>query len=282
MIYNLIADAGSTKTDWVLTDGIGEETARFRTPGLNAMLASDNEISRNMHEVYAHLPSGYEIVNVSYYGAGCATTEVCRKIEESLRRHLGAQNAEVCSDLLGAARSLLGGRRGIACILGTGSNSCEYDGKRIVKNVPALGYVLGDEGSGAVLGRRFVSDAFKGLLPARVAEEFLAEYGLSLGDVLARVYRQAAPNRFLASLTPFIKRHLDCPEVAGCVEEEFDRFFERNILRYPSASENGIYVTGGIGYHFRALFERSGDRHGIRVNEITENPLDGLVRYHRS
>ena len=281
MEYTLIADAGSTKIDWAL---VGQDRAgalRFSTTGLNALLADAAEISRVMLEAESRIPSDVNITEIHYYGAGCATPEICGKLRQALEETIGASGrVAVDSDLLGAARSLLGDRRGIACILGTGSNSCLYDGSAIERNIPSLGFILGDEGSGASLGKRLVADAFKGHLPRTVADRFLEEYGLSLGDILDKVYRSPAPSRFLASLVPFLHSHLWNPYVYSLVMTEFRSFLTRNVSPYAGSRSLPISFTGSIAFHFADILREAADELGFTVGEITRQPLDGLIRYH--
>lgn len=280
MEYTLIADAGSTKIDWVLVGSDRTGALRFGTTGLNALLADAAETSRVMLEAESRIPAGVNITEIHYYGAGCATPEICDKIRRALEETIGAGRVSVESDLLGAARSLLGDRRGIACILGTGSNSCLYDGSAIERNIPSLGFILGDEGSGASLGKRLVADAFKGHLPQTVAERFLEEYGLTLGEILDKVYRSPAPSRFLASLVPFIHGHLWNPYVYSLVMNEFRSFFTRNVSPYAGSRALPISFTGSIAFHFADILRKAADELGFTVGEITRQPLDGLIRYH--
>ena len=206
----LIADSGSTKTDWVLADGAGIK-ARLQTQGINPFHQKEDDIRAILHSMCEVQASMCEIY---FYGSGLR-----KELEPTMERLLHeafpkAVSVEVHSDLLGAARAVCGRREGIACILGTGANSCLYDGQNIVGNTPPLGYVLGDEGSGAVLGRQLLNALYKGFLPASLLNDFQAFTGMTMGDVIARVYRQPMANRFLASLSPFISTHLDLPEVS--------------------------------------------------------------------
>lgn len=280
MNYKIIADAGSTKIDWVLTDAQGGELKRLHTPGVNALLADKEDLDACFCEVRSNIEENVKIVSIYYYGAGCATPEICNKVQKSLQGVFGAENIEVYSDLLGAARSLFGDKKGIACILGTGSNSCLYDGKRIVRNIPSLGFILGDEGSGAALGKRLVSDSFKGHLPAVISEKFLETYGLSLGSILDKVYKTPAPNKFLASLVPFIREHLWNPYVYSMVRKEFENFLQRNVSPYQGSRTLPISFTGGIARHFDVILRDAVAQGGYKLGEITEHPIEGLIKYH--
>lgn len=282
MVYNLIADAGSTKTDWALTDSNGVETERFSTPGLNALLAGKADIESHINELKAKLPAEARICSVRYYGAGCATPVICDRLASEFKAGLGCDDVLVASDLLGAARSLLGDKRGIACILGTGSNSCLYNGNVIERNIPSLGFILGDEGSGAALGKRLVADVFKGHLPAPVRERFMNRFNLTVGDILDKVYREPAPNRFLASLVPFIAENIWNPYVYAMVRREFETFLKRNVSPYEGSRRLPICFTGSIAFHFTDILRKAASSAGFRIGTITAQPLDGLVEYHKN
>ena len=280
MICKIIADAGSSKTDWALTDMQGAEIKRFSTQGLNALLSNADEIEASLRCVTSQIPDGHTVKEVYYYGAGCATAEINEKMRCALAAALHADTVNVESDLLGAARSLLGHGRGIACILGTGSNSCLYDGQRIVENIPSLGYILGDEGSGAAIGKRLLSDALKGRLPKDVTANLLGKYDLTLAEVLNRVYRMPAPNKFLASLVPFVHEQLSNPYVYTMARDEFKRFLVRNVSSYSGARRLPICFTGSVAYHFREVIEEAVTDLGLKIGLIEAHPLDGLVQYH--
>ena len=269
----IIADSGSTKCAWLLTDGV--HTSEYRTRGINAVQHSPEQIREALAELP---PCGCTVEAVYFYGAGCGGTfpEATEKMVRELRTHFGAGHIEAQTDLLGAARALFGRGEGVACILGTGSNSCWCRGGEIVENVPPLGYVLGDEGSGAAMGRNLVNGIFKGHIPLR--EEFLAAHGLTYEEIIRRVYREPYANRFLASFAPFVHAHLDCPEVRAMVAETFADFAQRNLSRYP------VHLTvaciGGVAAAFEGLLREVLAQGGYRVGRIAASPAEGLIKYH--
>lgn len=273
----LVADSGSTKCDWAV---IGPETVeRRRTAGINAVLHTPGQIDRALDEAFpADRPLHPRAV--WFYGAGCGDSfaESTRVLRGRLVRRFGDCRIEIASDLLGAARALCCAREGIACILGTGSNSGLYDGNRIVDSVPPLGYVLGDEGSGAALGRRFLGDLLKGLLPRRLAEEFYAATGLDYAGVIARVYREPQANRFLASSVPFIRERIDRDDLKELVRGSFRAFVDRNLFRYPRHLE--VSFVGGVAAAFENLLREVLAEKGYRAGRIISAPLDELVDYH--
>lgn len=280
MKNKVIADAGSTKVEWILLSESGKVLNRTTSDGLNALLVEADEAASHFSEVKKQLGQTESVSEIHYYGAGCATSATCAKISTALGNVWTAGAVNVSSDLLGAARSLFGKEKGIACILGTGSNSCLYNGRDIEVNVPSLGYVLGDEGSGAALGKRLVADAFKGQLPKAIRERFLNIYKLSLSDILENVYRTQKPNKFLASLVPFLSEHLWNPYVYSIVLEEFTQFVKRNIAMYPGAHSLPIAFTGSIAYYFEEILRDAIERQGYKVARITRTPMEGLIAFH--
>lgn len=289
MKFNLIADAGSTKTEWALLPPGEEPSVRFVTDGLNAMIADRKSVSEKFSaaaektgtalEKYG---TGAEIGTIYYYGAGCATPEICSRIGDALLSAFGATSAQAESDLLGAARSLLGDEAGVACILGTGSNSCLYNGRQIVANVPSLGFILGDEGSGSALGRRLVNATFKGQLPAYLEKELTERHGLSLPEILDNVYRAPSPNRFLASLVPIIREHTGDPSIHSMVLDEFGAFFSSNISRYKGVRALPISFTGGVAANFSDILEEAAKTQGYILGHIATTPMEGLISFHRT
>lgn len=276
----LIADAGSTKVEWVIVSAECNVESRCTTHGLNALMADAPDIESLFSKAKSLLNFEGEIDEINYYGAGCATPAICSKIRKCLAKVWKVESINVESDLLGAARALLGRKPGIACILGTGSNSCLYDGVNIAVNVPSLGFILGDEGSGAALGKRLVSDAFKGHLPELVKDNFLNLYELSLEEILEYTYRRPAANRFLASLVPFLKDYLWNPYVYSIVREEFISFLRRNVAMYSGSRSLPLSFVGSIAYHFEDVLKEAADNQGFKVDKIEKSPIEGLIKFH--
>lgn len=280
MKNRLIADAGSTKVDWAIIDNKGNVAARATGDGLNALLASPKEIEENLAAVCTDLSKAGEPSEIYYYGAGCATPSICDKMREALRHTWDIENISVSSDLLGAARALFGRGKGIACILGTGSNSCLYTGEEIASHVPSLGYIMGDEGSGAALGKRLVSDAFKSILPEEVRDNFLKWSELTLEDILEKVYRGKSPNKFLASLVPFIKENIWNTYLYSLVLKELTIFFKRNVALYHGAHPYPVGFIGSVATNFENILREAASSQGFSVGKIMASPMDGLINYH--
>lgn len=281
----LIADAGSTKVQWLAVDTrAGEWIDLGCGTGINALMSTLDGLTASIGTQLTELLPPFTATDISkvvYYGAGCVDTEVCSTVAEALRRVLGADvEAEVYSDLVCAARALLGREPGIACILGTGSNSCLWDGHNIVANTPPLGYILGDEGSGAVLGRRLLGDLYKGVLPAALLEAFESETGITYGTAIRRVYREPAPNAFLASLVPFIAGHISHPALRQMVIECFVDFLRRNVERYPGYREQTLAFTGGVASVLEAELTEACASRGLTISRIVKAPAEAIADYH--
>lgn len=274
----LIADAGSTKIDWAYLSPDGG-VRRVQTEGLNALLASGDDMARVLGAVRELLPRA-QVDQVYYYGAGCASQAICGKIRQALCGTLSTEDVFVASDLLGAARALLGHEPGIACILGTGSNSCLYDGTEIIMNIPPMGFILGDEGSGASLGKRLLGDIAKTIAPEHIRELFIRRFALTVPDILDRVYRLAAPNRFLAAMVPFISDNIHDPYMTALVRREFSDFLSRNVLLYPGAKEMPVHFTGSIARVFRDILREAAASAALSVGTILAAPMPGLITYH--
>lgn len=275
----LIADSGSTKTDWCLVREDGQTTG-CKTQGINPFHQSKDVICGVLaNELLPCLDKG-EINKICFYGSGC-TKETSPIVGDAISSLFPDVNTvEVHGDLLGAARALCGNCEGIACILGTGANSCLYNGKEIVKNTPPLGYILGDEGSGAVLGKHFFNKMFKGGLPSDLCKQYLDSEQMTMSDVVRRVYREPLANRFLASTSMFICKHLECCELRELVVLNFRDFFKRNIQQY-GRTDLPINAVGSMAYFYKELFKEAAESEGYVVGEILRSPMAGLIQYHK-
>lgn len=275
----LIADCGSTKIDWVVLDGekvVGTAT----TSGMNALMMSVEEMSERIKKELVPQIESSSITEVYYYGAGCIG-QACNDVAEAVRKNFANVNVvEVNSDLLAAARALCGKNKGIACILGTGSNSCYYDGEKIVKNVSPLGYILGDEGSGAVLGKLLVGDLFKEQLPAHLCNKFYDRFHLDRLEIITRVYKQPGANKFLASLSPFLCENIEEPAIHRLVLNAFKSFFVRNVENYDNFRDLPCNFVGSVAYHYRQVLEEAALTFGINIDKVIKSPMEGLINYH--
>lgn len=276
----LIADCGSTKIQWCLLSA-GEKVAQIFTTGMNALLMTEDEMAQCIKEELMPSLKGYHVDEIYYYGAGIINDEIKQHVVNALRRNIPAAGViEVNTDLLAAARALCQREAGVACIIGTGSNSCYYDGKEIKDNVSPLGYILGDEGSGAVLGKLLVGDVLKKQLPEALCDEFLKDYKMDRNTIIDRVYRKPAANRFLASFAPFLTKHIDVPEVHRLVVNAFKAFFTRNVANYQGYEKLPCNFVGSIAHHFRAPLQEAADELGITIRQIVQDPMAGLIKFH--
>lgn len=295
----LIADSGSTKTDWCLVDGQGSVLVTCKTQGISPIHMTDDVI---LHVLSSELVLPEVPQEVFFYGSG--VTEAMRPRMMSLLQQ-AFPDAEVCAegDMLGAARALFGHKPGIACILGTGANSCLYDGEKIVMNTPPLGYILGDEGSGAVLGKLFLNGIFKGTLPSCLKDRYLEWSGLDYPSIINKVYREPLANRYLASICPFISRQIELGQkreentdefkaamaLYGMVLDSFGAFFKNNLTPYIQHEEERgnqmppVGFVGSIAHYFEApLRNVMEDEHRLKVRMILKAPMPGLIQYHSS
>ena len=272
----LLADAGSTKTDWLLRDNQGD-ALRFHTDGMNPSLLTDDEIRHILATQLLPQVEGLLIEQVDFYGAGCRG-EAAERMKNLLGEVVGARNIAVESDMLGAARMLCGNNSGIVCILGPGANSCLHDGQQISRQTPALGFILGDEGSGAVLGRRLIGDIFKGQLPEDLCKDFLLDYPLTMDELIRRVYRTSAPNQYLASFTPFLSKNIHRTEIQELIRDEFHRFIRRNVLAYLAytTAETRLHFVGSIASVFQAQLSEVVAQYDFTLGKVVRQPIDAL------
>lgn len=276
----LIADCGSTKIDWCVVND-GKVVEQIFTSGINALLMTEEQIRETLAAELAEKVKGYAIESVYYYGAGCLFDDICANVRRAIAHNVPtAKTIEVHSDLLAAARALCGQNEGIACILGTGSNSCYYNGKEIVDNVSPLGYILGDEGSGAVLGKLLVGDVLKNQLPKELCEKFLAEYDLDRQKIIEGVYKKPAANRFLASLSPFLIKNIEEPAIHRLVLNAFKSFFVRNIENYSNYKSMPVSFIGSVAFYYKDVLAEAAKALDITIGTIIKSPMEGLVKYH--
>lgn len=275
----LIADSGATKTDWCLTKN-GEIIHRFESKGISPVFQSQEEIAEEIKLHVYPVFKKLEIGAVYFYGTGCIPEKI-QSVKNAILQSFQVKTIEVYSDLIAATHSLCGHKPGIACILGTGSNSCEWTGTEIVKQVSPLGFILGDEGSGAALGKLLVSDALKNQLPKELKEKFLSEYGLTQATIIDKVYRQPFPSRFLAALAPFLLKNISNEAIQKIVIKSFSDFFERNVMQYDYR-ENKVNFVGSIAFYFADILRKVANEKGIEIGKIEKSPMPGLIEYYNT
>ena len=276
----LIADSGSTKTSWCLLN-VDKDMVCFETEGYNPYFTSTAYI---IHSLEDGLPASIDRDKVSavhFYGSGCFPDKAI-VISSALKELFSHALVNVELDLLGTARALLGNTVGFAAILGTGTNSCLYDGEKITLNIDSLGYILGDEGSGTHIGKRLLADYLHGYMPTQEAACFTETYHTNKEEVFNRVYAQPLPNRYCASFVPF----LDAPGVTAEYRHEvlsssFGDFFDKLVSHYPSYNDHTFNCTGSVAYNFRNELAEVAGKYGMKTGIILKEPMEGLVTYHR-
>lgn len=274
----LIADSGSTKTAWRLVSQTGVQ-AEVITLGMNPFFRTTEDIA---HEIGEKLfpAAGTGISEIWFYGAGVVNAEKGNIIKNALLRFYPEAKIDTQSDLLGACHALLGNKAGIACIMGTGSNACYYDGKSITGHISPLGFILGDEGSGAVMGKHLLGDYFKEVMPPELRTVFHLKFNLTRDEALNRVYRELRPNQFLATFTPFLSENIEHPYCRQFIEINFKAFIERNILKLPLKQGTTIGFAGSVAWHFSSILKKVLEQYNFSNPIILKDPIDGLVQYH--
>jgi len=276
----LIADGGSTKCNWCLLDDTHNRVF-FNTEGYNPDFMGTPAIAASLIQNLPDTLPREQVRAVHFYGAGVSSAAKADVIGAALRQLFPKAQVTVTEDLLAAARALLGRQPGFAAILGTGTNSCLYDGARITYNVDSLGYFLGDEGSGSFFGKRLLRDYLRNLLPDGLQDTFRETYGLgSRNDILDRLYNQPLPNRYLASFAKFAYDNNNVSYCRDIVLEGFETFFQNLVLHYPNVQNHTFNCVGSVGYNFRDVLAQVAKTHGMTVGKIIRSPIDDLVSYH--
>jgi len=274
----LIIDSGATKAEWCLTDGM-DIVKEFRTEGMNVSVLTEEEIAGIIMEGAVTI-GNRPVTEVHLYAAGLIEgSEAAERTKEILSKAFGSAAVEGASDMLGAARAACGRSEGVCAILGTGSNSCLYDGSRIVHTARSGGFILGDEGGGACLGKLFLADYIKGLVPEPLASEFGKAFDVDYMTVVKKVYKEPAPSAYLGSFAPWILEHRGDPYVDAMVERNLTDFFERSLLRHGRADLPAGFV-GGLAAALSSQIRTVSERFGVRISRILASPMEGLLRYH--
>jgi N-acetylglucosamine kinase-like BadF-type ATPase len=277
----LIADGGSTKTNWCLINEAGRKI-HFNTEGYNPYFAKQDYIERSLSTTLPDHLLAENVEEVYYYGAGCSTDANKKIVKDAMQKVFVNAKIEIDHDLLASCRALLGDEPGFAAILGTGTNTCLYDGKEITLNIDSLGYFLGDEGSGSNIGKRLLADYMKGFMPKGLAEQFFNIYALTNEDIFDNIYNKPLPNRFCASFSKFLYDFKTVyPEYTeDVVDTAFTAFFEKLVIHYPNYKGHLLNCVGSVGYSFRDRLSVIADRYEMGVGKIIRSPIDDLVQYH--
>lgn len=277
----LVVDSGSTKSDWGFFN-TPYDLKVYKTQGMNPLHIHGDELKTIIsHELLDNNPDikPDQVKELFFYGSGCANNTICSQMENILKDYFPNASITVDSDMLGAARALCGNSEGVACVLGTGSNSCLYNGSTVKDQVPSLGYILGDEGSAAALGRRLINDCFKRQLPENVCKEFIEKYSLTKDIVIENVYRKPMANRYIANFATFLIDKRDIPEVHKLLVQCFSDFFTRNVISYHKPWMP-VHFVGSLANSFSDELREAADSLGMTIGKIVTSPMEGLVEYH--
>ncbi len=274
----LIADSGATKTAWCFVQN-GKIVSRITSPGISPYYMDEDSIMQLLEKHVVSLTEG--VGEIYYYGTGCDNDSKKLKIKRILQAHFpNAKQIEVNSDLLAAARALCRDKKGIACILGTGSNTCFYDGKKIVENRRGYGYIIGDAGSGAALGKQLVIDFLYDKIPSQIKSKMVEIFELDEQKIIDEVYQGQMPSRFLASFARFANDHRNQPYMTTLLHEHFSRFFDLMVLPYYRKGSLPIHFTGSVAFGFQELICELALEHGIQTGLFLKEPMEGLVEFH--
>ena len=290
----LIIDAGSTKMEWILMDR-NVVKQRFQTEGFNPNYAESQCLENIINLVETRFIASPEdkllfprrdksasLQTIHYYGTGCGNEQNCLLIKEVFQHHFPNAEIHVTHDLMAACHAVLGHEKGIACILGTGSNACLYDGENISEKAVSLGYLLGDEGSGMHIGREVVRAYFYGFMPEDLRQEFEAEYHLELKDFIQQLYHNEQPSKYLASFAKFAGEHQNVPFIHDLVKGCFKAFVEAFVLRFEECKEMKVGFVGSVAYHFQDVLKECLAEYGLTIGEVMQAPAEGLIRYYQS
>ena len=282
----IVVESGATKTAWraVCEDG---SVRAVQTAGLSPTCLDLEHTQEIVRKAIPELnPEGKHIDEIFFYGAGLVSPQSCAPIEEALQMWCPMSNVHFYSDILAAARALFGDGSGVVAIMGTGSNSCLYENGKITRNIRPGGFILGDEGSGVSLGRAFLSDLIKGLVPSHIEEDFDKEFGLDYSQIVRKVYKEQAAATFMASLAPFILAHKDEEYIKGLIESSLDAFITRALERYSDNTSEDIAgkvgVVGSFGCACEGMLRELSGRRSLEFVKFIKSPIDELVTYHRS
>ncbi len=280
MAIKLIADSGSSKTVWCLLNGKKKKT--ITTQGISPYFLSTEQIKELIaKELFPKVKSSLPN-EIFYYGTGCANPANAKSVKQALKKIFPSAHVEVDHDLMGAAKALCGKEPGIACILGTGSNSCYYNGKKIVKNSPGLGFILGDEGSGAYLGKKVVQHFLYNTFDPDLMDRFNAKFNTNSVEILEAVYKQPLPNRYLANFVIFLVENRGHYMIENIIEDSFNDFFFNHLYKYKETWTHPIHFIGSVAYGFKDVLKDMCNNYELQLGTVLKHPMDGLIRFHSS
>jgi glucosamine kinase len=276
----LIADSGSTKAEWCLLKGTSRKT--LFTQGISPYFLSAMQIQEVLQKELVPGLKKVQPDEVHYYGTGCSNATNVKIVKQAIKKVFPGAAVYVNHDLLGAAKALCGNNKGVACILGTGSNSCYYDGKKVVKNSPGLGFILGDEGSGAYLGKKVIQYYLYKTFDADLMDRFDAKYHVTPDEILDAVYKKPLANRYLASYTGFLAENRGHFMVENIIEDGLNDFFFNHVYKYRESWTMPVNFVGSVAYGFKDVLKEMCASYELQLGIVLKAPMDGLVKYHRA
>jgi len=274
----LIADCGATKGEWCLING--EKKKTIITQGISPYFLTTEQITILLKKELKSKLKNVSINEVFYYGTGCANPVNAKSVKKALSKVFSNAKVDVTHDLMAAAKALCGKEKGIACILGTGSNSCYYDGKKIVKNSPGLGYVLGDEGSGAYLGKKVLQYYLYGTFDYELRGRFDLTYTTNTAEILENVYKKPLPNRYLAGFAKFLAENRGHYMIENIIEDGLNDFFFNHLCKYRETWTLPIHFAGSIAFGFKDIVQQLCNSYEFEMGKVMKNPMEGLIAYH--
>jgi glucosamine kinase len=279
MSIQLIADSGSTKVEWCLLNGKSKKT--FLTQGLSPYFLSSEQIGHIIATELKVKIKNATVDKVFFYGTGCSNPQNILSVKKALQKNFIGAKIYVDHDLMGAAKALCGTNKGVACILGTGANSCAYNGKKITKNSPGLGYILGDEGSGAYLGKKVVQYYLYKTFDEDLMDRFEAKYKTNKVEILDNVYKKPLPNRYLASFAMFLAENRGHYMIENIIEDGLNDFFFNHIYKYRESWTLPINFVGSIAFGFKDVLKEMCNAYQLQLGKVIKKPMDGLIKYHQ-
>ncbi len=275
----LIADSGSSKTEWCLLDGAKKKM--IDTQGLSPYFLSGQQIEKVLEEELLPGIKNKLPAKIFFYGTGCSNPNNVKIVKQAIRSVFKHSEVFVDHDLMGAAKALCGNEKGIACILGTGTNSCYYNGKKIVKNSPGLGFILGDEGSGAYLGKKVIQYYLYGTFDADLMDRFDAKFRTNASDILENVYKKPLPNKYLANYAMFLAENRGHFMIENIIEDGFNDFFFNHIYKYRESWTMPLNFTGSIAFGFKDVLKDLCNSYELQLGKVIRRPMEGLIKFHQ-
>lgn len=275
----LIAESGSTKTDWRLLQE-GKKPVKFNTGGINPRLQTQDEIIEQLAREFKWNPKKQQVKAIAYYGAGVGSPYIQKELTATLKEFFGIKQIDVYSDIIGAARGLCGDKKGIVSIIGTGSNSCYYNGQAIKDQQVSLGYIAGDEGSGNHMGKRVLQYYAYGTFDTELRMGFEQLFGNDIGVILHKLYKEPFPNRYLATYVELLAKNRGHYMVENIIEDCINDFFHHHILKYRQSWKLPLYFTGSVAFAFKDVIQLLCNQYELELGTVVKSPLDGLVKYH--